>query len=207
MRFFRGPEKLPVHTSCRIFVVAERPFRISPPQIKKADMFLSIPERNMSAGFRPRCGPRGGQPAGWTKQPDYPPETPLRRESVIRCRSYGIPAFRIAQGFSLHSFTPGSAAPYRTPSFRAVSCLPAPLEKQRRMSSWHDGIAVRRQTKTFRLTASLQRASVPHNSTHRRVFVMQRTQKRGQLGSYVYSYMYAPRRCDAGEVRTCSRGA
>ena len=36
---------------------------------------------------------------------------------------------------------------------------------------------------------------------------MQQAQKRGQLGSYVYSYIYAPRRCDAGEVRTCSRGA
>ena len=134
-----------------VFSSLRRVLSASHPQIKKADMFLSIPERNMSAGFHPRCGPRGGQPAGWTKQPDYPPETPPRRESVIRCRSYGIPAFRIAQGFSLHSFARGSAAPYRTPSFRAVSCLPAPLEKQRRMSSWHDGIAGRRQNKNFPL--------------------------------------------------------
>jgi hypothetical protein len=36
---------------------------------------------------------------------------------------------------------------------------------------------------------------------------MQQAQKRGQLVSYVYSYTYAPRRYDAGEVWTCPRRA
>ena len=171
-------------------------------------MFLSIPERNMSAGFHPRCGPRGEQPAGWTKQPDYPPETPPW--SGVRHPASSLWYSRVPNCASLF-FTFLCADP---PPFRAERVLSAlfrvfPHAGKNSAPCLH-GMTVSlsdHKAITFRLTASIQRATVPHNSIHRRVFVMQQAQKRGQLGSYVYSYIYAPRRYDAGEVRTCSRGA
>ena len=207
MRFVRGPEKLPVHTSCRIFVVAEHPFRLSPPNKKSRHVSLNSREKYVCWISSPvraarRTARRMDKAAGLSAG-----NAPLVGSPSPGVVTMVFPCSELRKSFLYIPLRCPIAVPYRTRSFRAVSRLPARPGKQRPVSSWDDSIAVRPQAITFRLTASIQRATVPHNSIHRRVFVMQQAQKRGQLGSYVYSYIYAPRRYDAGEVRTCSRGA